>query len=207
MSIGETDPHPRPLTVEDLEHTPDDGKRYELVDGRLDVSPAPSLLHADINERLSIALFRQSPKGFIRASGAGINFNADRTHHRIPDLSVIHRSAREEPYLTRPPLLAVEIVSKSSVFHDHHIKRFEYAKFGIESYWIVNPGEVAEEAGIIELRLEDGQYRDASRAVGRDVFKTDAPFPFSLVPYWLQADTDDWADHIDGSGIPEEEST
>ncbi|MUL40878.1 Uma2 family endonuclease [Streptomonospora sp. PA3] len=195
MSIGETDP--RPLTVEDLERMPDDGRRYELVEGRLDVSPAPTFLHNLIIDRLNFALTKQAPKGFIVVGGVGINFNADRTHHRIPDLTVIPRTARETPYLTRAPLLAVEIVSKSSVFRDHHTKRNEYAKFGVESYWIINPD--AEEPGLLELRLEDGQYREESQTFGRQIFKTEHPFPVSLVPYWLLADSDDWVDHIDGS--------
>ncbi|GAA1784511.1 Uma2 family endonuclease [Streptomonospora arabica] len=202
MSIEEAHPQQRPLTVKDLERMPDDGSRYELAEGRLEVSPAPTFIHSLINDRLSFALNRQAPKGFTVVSGAGINFDADRTHHRVPDLSVIPRAARETPYLTQAPLLAVEIVSKSSVFHDHHTKRTEYAKFGIESYWIINPD--LENPGILELRLEDGQYRDASRAFGCDLFTTEAPFPVTLVPYWLVADSDDWQDEIGGSDTSEE---
>ncbi|MDT0301113.1 Uma2 family endonuclease [Streptomonospora sp. DSM 45055] len=201
MSIEEADPQQHPLTVEDLERTPDDGRRYELAEGRLEVSPAPTFFHTLINDRLSFALNSQAPRGFTMVSGAGINFNADRTHHRVPDLSVIASTARESPYLTRAPLLAVEIVSKSSVFHDHHTKRIEYAKFGIESYWIISPD--VEEPGILELRLEDGQYRDASQAFGSDLFTTDAPFPVSLVPYWLVADSDAWREEISGNDTPD----
>lgn len=39
----------RRLTVDDLENTPEDGRRYELVDGRLDVSPAPKTLHTRVS--------------------------------------------------------------------------------------------------------------------------------------------------------------
>lgn len=197
MSIGETDPDPRPLTVDDLEHMPDDGRRYELVEGRLDVSPAPTYDHTVVNDRLHVTLALQAPKGLIVSTAPGINFNADRTHHRIPDLVVIPRTDRKPHCLTQAPLLAVEIVSQSSTFRDHHTKRNEYAKFGIASYWIIDPNP--ENPGLIELRLEEGQYREGSQAFGHDLFTTDAPFPLSLVPYWLQVDSDDWRERIDGS--------
>ncbi|GAB3447000.1 Uma2 family endonuclease [Streptomonospora sediminis] len=196
MSIGETDPDPRPLTVDDLEHMPDDGRRYELVEGRLDVSPAPTSQHSLVDTRLSHVLATQGPdEECVVLSAPGINFNADRTHHRIPDLAVFRVADFEGPYLTRPPLLAVEIVSPSSTFRDHHTKRTEYAKFGIESYWIITLD--AEEPGILELRLDDGQYREAAQAFGTDVFETDAPFPVRLVPHWLLA-MGAWSTRIHG---------
>jgi Uma2 family endonuclease len=42
----------RPLTVDDLELMPDDGHRYELIDGTLIVSPSPSLRHQRVHSRL-----------------------------------------------------------------------------------------------------------------------------------------------------------
>ncbi|WP_193789980.1 Uma2 family endonuclease [Streptomonospora alba] len=197
MSIGETDPHPRPLTVEDLERMPEDGNRYELVDGRLEVSPSPTSPHSLIDTRLSHVLTGWAPEEFIVLSGPGVNFNADHTHHRIPDLAVIRDEDYEAPYLTRPPLLAVEIVSPSSVFRDHHTKRVEYAKFGIESYWIISPD--AEEPGVLELRLKDGQYREASQVFGEAEFETDAPFPAAFVPHWLMAPDRSWRRHVYGA--------
>ena len=53
-------PHGRPFTVDDLEGMPDDGNRYELIDGMLHVSPAPWLGHqvvlAEVYDRLRVAL-------------------------------------------------------------------------------------------------------------------------------------------------------
>lgn len=197
MSIGKTDPQHRPLTVDDLARTPDDGRRYELVDGRLDVSPAPVYLHTLIEGRLTthLSIIAAAAGDFVVLPGPGINFNADRTHHRIPDLAVIHTDGAESPYLTRPPLLAVEVVSPESTFRDHHTKKREYAEFGIESYWIISPS--AEKPGIIELRLEGGAYRETFQAFGEEVFETDAPFPVKLVPHWLIADGP-WMKHIGG---------
>ncbi|RAY15248.1 Uma2 family endonuclease [Actinomadura craniellae] len=185
MTIGQAESRRHPLTVDDLARTPDDGKRYELVDGRLDVSPAPMYPHTLIESRLMIHLGVSAPEEFTVLTGPGINFNADRTHHRIPDVAVIRTEDGEPPYLTRPPLLAVEVVSPESVFRDHHVKAREYAEFGIPSYWIINPS--AEKPGLLEMRLDDGGYRESAQVFGQDVFETDVPFPIAIVPHWLIA--------------------
>ncbi|NYH53338.1 hypothetical protein HNR06_002927 [Nocardiopsis arvandica] len=51
----------RRLTVDDLERTPDDGRRYELVDGRFDVSPAPKPVHTRASHRLGFRLGTDLP--------------------------------------------------------------------------------------------------------------------------------------------------
>ncbi|CAM3697174.1 Uma2 family endonuclease [Nocardiopsis rhodophaea] len=196
MSIGKTEPPTRPLTIDDLARMPDDGRRHELVDGRLDVSPVPIFDHTLVDTRLSAHLTFAAPKGFIVMSGPGINFNADRTHHRIPDIAVIRSEEFENPYLTRPPLLAVEIVSPESVLRDNHTKRREYAEFGIESYWIINPAP--EKTGLVELRLENGAYTEIAQIYGEEVFETDTPFPIKLVPHWLTAEGDEWRERLGG---------
>ncbi|WP_116244897.1 Uma2 family endonuclease [Nocardiopsis sp. FIRDI 009] len=195
MSIRDTEAPDRPLTVDDLARMPDDGRRYELVDGRLDVSPAPVFDHTSVDSRLTIHLGDVAPDEFTVLTGPGINFNAERTHHRIPDLAVIRADAAERPYLTKPPLLAVEILSPESVLRDSNTKRAEYAAFGIESYWIVNPHP--DKVGISEMRLENGQYRDITQVYGEDVFETELPFPVRIVPHWLVADGP-WKKHIGG---------
>ncbi|ASU86166.1 Uma2 family endonuclease [Nocardiopsis gilva YIM 90087] len=200
MTIGRSEPQQRPLTVEDLQRMPDDGRRYELVGGRLDVSPAPVSLHTRIETRLSYHLTGIAPDGYEVQTGPGVNFNADRTDHRIPDVAVFREEDFEEPYFTRPPLLAVEVVSPDSIFRDNHTKRSEYEKFGIESYWIINP--LADKPGLLELRLVDGAYREVSQVFGMSLFETDAPFPVKFVPHWLVADGA-WKTSIGGEHGPD----
>ncbi|MFI6577823.1 Uma2 family endonuclease [Nocardiopsis sp. NPDC050513] len=197
MTTGKTDLGPPPLTVDDLKDTPDDGRRYELVDGRLDVSPAPVYVHTRVESRLTIHLGVIAPPEFEVVSTPGINVNADRTHHRIPDVAVIHTADAESPYLTKPPLLAVEVVSPESSIRDHHTKRQEYEEFGIPSYWIINPAPA--QPSITELRLEDGGYREVATVTGENVLKTDAPFPLSFVPHWLVTPGGGWKTRIGGS--------
>lgn len=186
MSLGETRTPQRPLTVEDLRRMPDDGRRYELVGGRLDVSPAPVYLHTLIESRLTFHLTAVAPDDVTVLTGPGINLSAEGTHHRIPDLAVIRTEDATRPYLTRPPLLAVEVVSPESVFRDHHTKLREYAEFGIASYWIVNPS--ADKPGIAEFRLDGDRYVEHAQVFGENVFATDVPFPVPIVPHWLLAE-------------------
>jgi Uma2 family endonuclease len=185
--------------VDDLEHTPDDGRRYELVDGRLDVSTAPEPLHARVAFRLGNHLSASCDHAFEIAESPGIDLDGERTRHRIPDLAVFGTDLPEEGYFAVPPILAVEVLSFESVFRDNHTKRLEYAAFGVPSYWIINP--LSEKVGLIELRLENGQYQEVTQVYGEDVFETDLPFPVTLVPHWLTANGP-WAQRI-GGAVPE----
>ncbi|WP_017598497.1 Uma2 family endonuclease [Nocardiopsis lucentensis] len=195
MTIRHTEVPERRLTVDDLENTPDDGRRYELVDGRLDVSPAPKPIHTDVDTRLTYHLVSEAPEEFAVLTGPGVNLRPDGTHHRIPDLAVFDCERPGQGYYTVPPVLAVEIVSPESVFRDNHTKRAEYAAFGVRSYWIINP--LPDKAGIVEFRLEDGQYREVTQAYGEEVFEADLPFPVRFVPHWLVA-SGPWRKNIGG---------
>ncbi|MFE3456292.1 Uma2 family endonuclease [Nocardiopsis aegyptia] len=197
MTTGKTDPEAeRPLTVDDLRRMPDDGRRYELVDGRLDVSPAPVFLHSRVESRLTLHLGLLAPEDYEVVASPGINVNGDRSHHRIPDLAVIRAAGAETPYLTKPPELAVEIVSPESVYRDNFTKRHEYAAFGIPAYWLITPDP--ELPSIIELRLDDGEYTEVSATFGEDTLDTNLPFPLRIVPHWLVG-AGDWRKHIGGS--------
>ena len=196
MTTGKTDLEPTRLTVDDLRRMPDDGRRYELVDGRLDVSPAPVFLHSRVESRLGFHLSNLAPVECEVVTGPGINVNGDRTHHRIPDLVVISADEAESPYLTRPPLLAVEVVSPESVLRDHHTKKHEYAAFGIPSYWVITPDP--DGPSIIEMRLKDGEYTEVAAAFDKEVLDTELPYPVKVVPQWLLRTGGDWRLHIGG---------
>ncbi|WP_236574589.1 Uma2 family endonuclease [Nocardiopsis sp. FR26] len=128
------------------------------------------------------------------AGGAGVDPNGDRSHHRVPDLAVFDRGPPAQGYFNVPPLLAVEVVSPEGVLRDDHTERLEYAAFGVPSCWITSP--LPDKVGIIELRLEDCQYREVVRVHGEDV-ETGLPFPVTLVPHWLTANGQ-WKDRIGG---------
>lgn len=115
MTSRHPDGPERRLTVDDLENTPDDGRRYELADGRLDVSPAPTDKHFRAASRLNTFLNTLCQGELEIGEGPGVNLNSERTSHRIPDLAVFDCDMPEGKYFDVPPLLAVEIVSAESV--------------------------------------------------------------------------------------------
>src|SRR2546422_1869074 len=59
------------LDYDDLAHAPDDGKQYELLDGDLFVTPAPSPFHQRVSKRLQRQLER-----YFEDGGLGEVFNA-----------------------------------------------------------------------------------------------------------------------------------
>lgn len=61
--------------------------------------------------------------------------------YRIPDVSVLSLDAPTERILTQPPLIAIEILSREDTFSRVARKCHEYAEFGIEHVWVVDPRE------------------------------------------------------------------
>jgi len=121
---------------------PEDGNRYELVRGELLVTPAPRLRHqlviGRLYERLSSYL-RKEPVGEALFSPADISWGREDVLIQ-PDLFVIalEDARRDEWALIRRVLLAVEVLSLSSVRQDRFTKRLEYQRQGVPLYWIVD---------------------------------------------------------------------
>ncbi len=180
----------RPLTVDDLARTPDDGNRYELVNGVLVVTPAPGFTHQLVVTRLAILLGIRASADFNVVSPVGMNIAKD--HHRIPDLAVV-RTAQMRPgleYPDTPPALVVEVASPSTAKQDRSSKRDEYAAFGIESYWLVTPDR--QRPVLTAYQLSEDCYEPVAVVSGEDTFRTEMPFPFSVEPALLVADNARW---------------
>lgn len=149
----------RPLTYDDLFAMPDDGKRRELIGGKLFVNPAPRRDLQAVSIRLTWILLR-----FLQSSGEGwvfthpVDVYVDPRDVVQPDLIVIRQSQlgiyRPEGVVVEPPDIVVEIVSPSSERIDRMGKMALYARFGVPEYWIVDP----EERTIVLNALERGVY-------------------------------------------------
>ena len=96
----------RMLTVEDMENMPDDEFRYELDDGVLIVSPAPSTPHQLTVTRLAVILSTACPAEFVVLAGVGVNIS--KFQHRVPDLAVVRSDSLETVFQETPPQLVVE---------------------------------------------------------------------------------------------------
>jgi Putative restriction endonuclease len=73
---------------------------------------------------------------------------------------------------------------------DRTTKKTEYAAFGIRSYWLVTTDRALPTLTAYELRR--GEYHGVGVVAGADEFRTRLPFPFSVVPSLLVADSDTW---------------
>jgi Uma2 family endonuclease len=178
-------PADRPMTVADLDDTPDDGLRYELDDGVLVVSPAPMVIHQRVLLRLEVLLDAACPPELMVVGGPGVEISE--IQYRIPDLVVIRAGsvAITDRNLTRPPVLAVEIASPSTAQYDRNRKKIVYAGFGIRTYWIVDPDP--DRPSITAFGLTGGSYAEVGRAAGEERFAGTTPFPVEIVPAELVA--------------------
>lgn len=145
------------FTAEDLEHLPDDGKRYELFDGELIVSPAPILKHQLTSSQCHIFLAGAQLAGWgvVLAAPTEVRFN----QHRVvqPDLLFIARDRLQiigEKAIQGAPDLVVEILSPGSRKADLGWKLTLYAQGGVPFYWVLDP--VARTVRV--YRLEQGAY-------------------------------------------------
>jgi Uma2 family endonuclease len=185
MTITEAWPATGELfTVEDLERMPDDGRRYELVDGVLMVSPAPGLPHQVVLRELIVRLHAACPRGLGVVPGPGVRMSDDT--ELIPDLAVIRREELAGRRVTRAPLLAVEIQSPSTALFDLNTKKAVYERFSIGCYWIVVPD--AEQPELIAFELRGGRYEQMAHVTGKQPFGARQPFVVEIVPADLVAD-------------------
>ena len=130
-------------TASMVRELPDDGKRYECIDGELLVTPAPRLRHQDVVLALHLRLhawLQQERVGKVMLSPADIEIVPGTLVQ--PDLFVMPRGAQgtlpREWHEVRALLLAVEVLSPSTARHDRVTKREFYARAGVGEYWIVD---------------------------------------------------------------------
>lgn len=121
---------------------PDDGNRYEVLDGALFVTPAPSWRHQRIAGTLYMELRGYAERhriGWVQHAPADVQFSPRRLVQ--PDVLVAPWGDRE-PASWRDVhrlLLAIEVLSPSTARADRHVKRRLYQDEGVAEYWIVDP--------------------------------------------------------------------
>jgi Uma2 family endonuclease len=166
----------RPFTVAELDRMPDDGRRYELLDGVLIVSPRPTTTHQFVAMRLLRALADACPDGLCVVPEPAVELGPQTEFD--PDLVVVRMDQIGGAKFTEPPLLIVEIRSPSTALVDLNRKKAAYERSGVPSYWIVNPDPPQPELTVFELR--DGRYARTVKTSGP--FVADRPFTISIDP-------------------------
>lgn len=146
------------MTVADLEAMPEDGNRYEVIEGELFVSCAPGLTHQQISANLLVLI-----RNYLETNQIGRVYLTpgliltDLTGV-IPDLVFFRHERSEEivsgERLTGAPDLVVEILSPGAenIRRDRIAKRQLYARHGVAEYWMVDPEKLALEV----YRLQSG---------------------------------------------------
>lgn len=147
----------RRWTYEDYQQLPDDGKRYEILDGDLFEMPAPTMGHQTVSKRLQHALYQLELQGLGQVFSAPFDLKIPGGTPVQPDLVFVAKDRLEHirrRALEGPPTLVVEILSPGTARRDRTKKLRLYARNRIPLYWIVDPEALTFEA----LRLQGDVY-------------------------------------------------
>ena len=128
-------------TREEVLELPDDGKRYELLDGELLVTPSPAFVH----QRAVMALYDRVSRyvnehrvGWACQSPADLDLRTGQLLQ--PDLFVVPAWQSQPQAWSEVgiPLLVAEVLSPSTAPNDRKLKRRRYQRSGVGEYWIVD---------------------------------------------------------------------
>lgn len=157
----------RHWTAADLADLPEDGLRYEALDGQLVVTPPPVARHQAVAFALARQLHAEAPPDWLVLPGQAVRMGTD---WRIPDLIVVPSGVPLDGLFYEPADvgLAIEVVSASSRRLDRVVKPAEYAEAGIARYWRV---ETDPRVVVVAYELRAGAYVEVPPS---------APFPVHL---------------------------
>lgn len=148
------------LTYDDYSLLPNDGKRYEIIEGELFVTPSPNFLHQSVVTNMTYylsAFLKDHPLGRVLVSPFDVVFSQlDVVEPDVLYVSKARSSVLTDKNVQGSPDLVIEVLSLSTAKMDRTTKLKLYARFGVEEYWIIDPeGPAAEiyrrEKGALDL--------------------------------------------------------
>jgi Uma2 family endonuclease len=171
----------RRFKAEDIWDTPDDGNRYEVIDGVLVMTPPPGWGHQRGLHKLSFYVTRhvyahelgevvQAPIGVVLDDENGVE----------PDLVYVSKERMHivtERGVFGAPDLVVEVLSPRTRSRDLGSKKRRYAAAGIPHYWILDP----RPRTLTAFRLGADGYAETGSYAPGDTFRPDL-FPGLEVP-------------------------
>jgi Uma2 family endonuclease len=146
-------------TYADYAALPEDGKRYEIIEGVLYMPPSPNFSHQGAN-----ILFAHYLVVHVKLAGLGwvlaAPFDVELSPGNVvqPDILVVLKANEERikpGKLVGAPDLVVEIASPGTASYDRREKQDAYASAGVPEYWIADPAAKTIEV----LVLEQGAYK------------------------------------------------
>jgi len=151
-------------TYADWERLPDDGYRYEVIQGVLHMSPPPSILHQSASNRLATLITNHADDrklGWVFTAPVGVALPTEPVPLQ-PDIlfvSAARQAIIGKQYIDGAPDLIVEILSPSNWTFDRKEKFQVYQAAGVPEYWIID-----YRARTIEIFvLEEGEYALVSK--------------------------------------------
>lgn len=166
-----------PMTRAERDALPDDGRRHELIDGVLVVTPAPAFRHQNAVASLFRLLDAGRPTGLVLLTAPFDVALADDTVVE-PDLLVARYSDFTEKDLPVAPLLAVEVLSPSTRLVDLNLKRARYEEARCPAYWVFDP----DRAELTVWELGPGGYGEATVVRGDVTYRAARPYPVEVTP-------------------------
>lgn len=143
-------------TLSDVYTFPDDGKRREIIDGVLYVTP-----EARVRHQLIVGWLTYRFVGWTQQNGGyvfpGVNVDLDEGTHLEPDVAVVGpgRELGDLLALQDAPELVVEVSSSSTKSYDTGLKRARYAAAGVEEHWFV---DLDEDVVSVSVLQKSGRY-------------------------------------------------
>ena len=174
------------LTYRDYAALPDDGKRYEIHDGELSVTPAPMSDHQIVSIRLAAFLHAHVEArrlGIVLHAPLDVILSDTTTETTILQPDIVYLDPERLPALRRrgvvgAPSLVIEILSPTTAVTDRSTKRALYARYRVPHYWIVDL-----DARVIESYVLHGDdYRLTVRASGSQPVDLPPFVDLGLVP-------------------------
>jgi Uma2 family endonuclease len=171
-----TQPERVVVTYDDYRQLPEDGHRYELYEGEIEVAPAPGSRHQRVVGRLYYRL-----EGHVSSRGLGtvliapLDVLLSETTVVQPDILFVAREREGiigEHYVGGPPDLVVEVLSPTTLHRDRVIKRQLYSRYGVPHLWMLDP----EQRRFQAFTLVEGGYQLSVEGQGDEMVRA-TPFP------------------------------
>jgi len=164
--------HEKVWTYDDYLQLPNDGNRYEIIEGVLYVSPVPWTPHQVLSRRLQFAFYELERQGFGYIYDAPTGLMLDGGTTVEPDLIYLRadqRSQIKRKYILGAPHLIVEVLSPGTARLDRVKKLRLYSKNQIPHYWLLDP-----ESKVLEvMKLVGSHYRMEATLESGDSYESD----------------------------------
>ncbi|MCI2429553.1 Uma2 family endonuclease [Candidatus Acetothermia bacterium] len=145
------------MTYEDYLRLPNDGKRYEILEGEIFVSPSPVTKHQRISRNLLAILHQHTYQHKLgEVFSAPTDVVLSHTNVVQPDLLFVSNDRKKiitEKNIQGAPDLVVEILSETSAEQDRTAKKQIYARHGVREYWLIDPDRETLEVYKLDAKI------------------------------------------------------